>query len=237
MKLLCFPFAGASSGFYLKWKRYFGDITIVPVDLPGRGRRIAEPLCQTIKEAVDDLKVQVLPVINEKEQYTVYGHSMGSLLIFELLHELLETGEQMPVHIFLSGKNPPPVAIKKPIHQLSDEKFIKKVVALGGMEDRFFEKPTLTKVFLPVLRADFGIIENYRYEKKKQLLPVDISFFFVSDDKSIKKNQVKHWADFTSKSFQMYYFNGGHFFIMKQGEEIAGIIKETLSETHNIIPY
>jgi len=239
MKLLCFPYAGATSVAFLKWKKYMKGINIIPIDPPGRGRRIAEPLCKTINEMVDDVKVQVLPLISGEEEYAVYGHSMGSLLVFELLHELLRMGFPLPIHVFLSGKNPPHIPIEKPIHELKDDEFIEKVVAMGGMEARFFENPLLARLFLPILRTDLGILEDYHYEKKKQRLPVDITFFFASDDEGLSRQSVRQWADFASGSFRMYYFTGGHFFIhhQQQGEKIAGIIQETLSNVYDIIPY
>jgi len=237
MKLICFPYAGAASVAYMQWKKYFDGIEIIPIDLPGRGRRISEPLCETIKEMVDDVKVQILELVNREEKYAVYGHSMGTLLIYGLLHDLLKMGFPMPVHIFLSGKNPPHIPSKKPINQLNDEKFIEKIVGMGGMEACCFENPMLAKIFLPIFRADFKIVENYQYKKNNRPFPVDISFFFASDDACVDRQYVKQWADFTTGSFRMYYFMGGHFFLFEHGEQIAKIIRETLANVYEVIPY
>jgi surfactin synthase thioesterase subunit len=238
MKLLCFPYAGASSRTFLKWEKYFDGVEIIPVDLPGRGRRMAEPLCKTIEEMVDDIKKQMPKVIDQEEEYAVYGHSMGSLLINELLHDLPVMKLPMPVHIFISGKNPPHIPVEDPIYQFNDAEFIERIVRMGGMDAQTFENPVLAKVFLPILKTDFTIVENYyRPEKKKQQFPVDISYFFASDDTCLNRQFVKQWADFTSGSFRMYYFTGGHFFLFEQGEQIAKIIEETLSSFYDVVPY
>jgi len=237
MKLFCFPFAGASSAVFLQYKQYFDGITLIPIDPPGRGKRIAEPLCKTIKEMVYDLKNQLLSLVEQGEDYAVFGHSMGSLLIFELLHELMDTGFHLPVHVFMSGKNPPHIPIKNTIRQLSDDEFVKKIVAIGGMEAQFFENPVLAKLFIPILRADFGVLEEYDYQEKKQLLPIDITFFFCTDDKAINSKYVKQWSDYITGSFRMFHFKGGHFFIHEKAKEISRIIKDTLLETEIIIPY
>ena len=239
MKLLCFPYAGASGVTFQRWNKYIDGIKIIAIDPPGRGRRLGEPLCNTIEEVIIDVKRQVMEKVNQEEEYAVYGHSMGCLLIYELLHEFLEMGFPMPVHVFLSGKNPPHILVDKPICQLSDDEFIEKVITMGGIDARFLETPGLANIFIPVLRADLSISEFYRYEEKKQRLPVDVSFFFASDDSMTDNQYVKQWSNYVTGYFRMYYFTGGHFFILgqEQEERIAGIIQETLSDFENNIPY
>ena len=239
MKLLCFPYAGASAVSFQKWNKYFDGIKIIAIDPPGRGSRLGEPLCNTIGKMIFDIKKQVVEKVDPAtEEYAVYGHSMGCLLIYELLHELVEMRFSMPVHVFLSGKNPPHILVDKPICQFSDDEFIKTVIAMGGVDARFFETPGFANVFVPILRSDLSISELYNYEEKKKL-PVDISFFFASDDPMINNQYVKQWADYITGSFRMYYFTGGHFFILgqEQEEKIAGIIQETLMGSENNIPY
>ncbi|MCL1934054.1 MAG: thioesterase domain-containing protein [Candidatus Azobacteroides sp.] len=240
MKLLCFPYAGASGVTFQRWNKYLDGIKIIAIDPPGRGTRIREPLCNTIEKMMVDVKKQVVEKVNyEEEEYAVYGHSMGCLLIYELLHELSEMKFPMPAHVFLSGKNPPNILVDKPISQLVDDEFIKRVVTMGGVSADFFETSGLTNVFLPVLRADLSISELYHYEEKKQRLQVDITFFFASDDGMVDYRYVKQWANYITGVFRMYYFTGGHFFMFGQEQEqrITEIIRETLLDSENNIPY
>jgi surfactin synthase thioesterase subunit len=83
VKLLCLPHAGASSMLFLQCEKYFDSSEIIPIDPPGRGRRMSEPLCHTIGEMIADLKRQVVAEIGPNDEYTFYGHSMGALLIYE----------------------------------------------------------------------------------------------------------------------------------------------------------
>jgi len=237
MNLLCFPYAGASSSIFLKWRKYFDSVKIIPIDPPGRGKRMIEPPCKTMEDMIIDIKKQLLMLVDLNEEYSVYGHSMGCLLIFELLHELQKANLPMPVHVFLSGKNPPDIAVETSIHQLNDTEFIEKVLNMGGMEASFFENPSLTKLFLPILRADLCVVETYCYTEKKQPLHVDISVFFSPNDMWTDIRYINRWSDFTSGSFSLYNFTGDHFFIFKNEDKITGIIEETLSDIHNNIPY
>lgn len=230
MKLLCFPYAGATSSVFLKWEKYSdGNIKVIPLDPPGRGRRIAEPLCTAIDDAVEDLKKQVLDILDKEEGYAIYGHSMGCLLAYELLHKLWEEGVNMPVHVFWSGKNPPDIPVMRSVSYLDDREFLDRIAKLGGTDMRFFENPALVKLYLPVLRKDFMMLESYVYKKRRKL-PVDVTFFFSSEDKEIAAEYVRQWPDFISGDFNLYHFNGDHFFIFKYQEKIMGIINDIISE-------
>jgi surfactin synthase thioesterase subunit len=239
MILVCFPYAGASGSIFLRCEKYMGGkIKIFPLDPPGRGRRMAEPLCETIEETVVDLKKQILDLFNTKnEQYAICGHSMGSLLAYELLHELLKSDFPMPVHVFLSGKNPPDVPVKERISQMENSEFIERILKLGGTDPKFFESQTLTNVYIPILRKDLKMLETYEHKNNRKKLPVNLTFFFAVDDAEVDIEKIKHWQDFITGNFQLYYFPGGHFFFLDHIEKMATVIVETLSETENSIPY
>ena len=56
IKLFCIPYAGGSAGIYSKWNGHISKfIEVCPVELPGRGKRFSEPLCNSIKQMVDDV--------------------------------------------------------------------------------------------------------------------------------------------------------------------------------------
>jgi surfactin synthase thioesterase subunit len=236
MKLLCFPYAGGSSVKFLSWKKYLDGIEIIPLDPPGRGRRMTEPLCETLNEMVNDVKEQLLSLITRGEQYAIYGHSMGTLLVYELLHDLLEDGFHMPAHLFLSGKNPPHYLAEKPIYQFDDEMFIEELVKMAGGIS-VFEDPMMKKMYLPIFRTDFRIVETYRYKEKKQPLPVDATFLYGLFDGVISNEQTQQWADYTTGTFQTLYLPGGHFFFFGQEEKVAGIIRKTLLQENEDVPY
>ncbi|MGV7927253.1 thioesterase II family protein, partial [Mycobacterium kansasii] len=44
MRLFCLPYSGASAMIYARWRRLVPSwLEVVPVELPGRGRRMDEP--------------------------------------------------------------------------------------------------------------------------------------------------------------------------------------------------
>lgn len=46
---------------------------------------------------------------------------------------------------------------------LSDEEFLQWMISLGGTPPEILANPEALKLFLPVLRADLKVVENYRY--------------------------------------------------------------------------
>ena len=69
---------------YAKWKNYFNPyIEVVPIELAGRGYRIEESLYQGMEEAVNDAYTSIVKQI-DASPYILFGHSMGSLIAYEV---------------------------------------------------------------------------------------------------------------------------------------------------------
>jgi surfactin synthase thioesterase subunit len=49
LRLFCLPYSGASAMVYVRWRRALPDWLRCPLELPGRGRRMDEPLQSDIK--------------------------------------------------------------------------------------------------------------------------------------------------------------------------------------------
>ncbi|MFB7156991.1 thioesterase II family protein [Lysinibacillus sp. NPDC056232] len=107
MKLLCLPYSGGSACRYLKWNHMLDkDIEVIPVEFPGRGKRFAESLSKNMSELVEMMYNDIKNEIGDSE-YAVLGHSLGGIAAYELIIKLLEMNHRAPVHLFVSGCNPP----------------------------------------------------------------------------------------------------------------------------------
>ena len=113
MVLFFLPHAGGSAKSYSAFKRFLPkELTVVPMELSGRFTRYSEPLLDTVEDCVSDLIEK--HSAHFRGSYALFGHSMGTVLVTELVKQAREKGLEMPVHIFLSGKNPPsPLRMKK----------------------------------------------------------------------------------------------------------------------------
>lgn len=231
MKLICLPYAGATAMNYLKWKKLFDDdIQLIPVDPPGRGKRISQKPSVSLTDAVTDIFGQVAEILdNTEEPYALYGHSMGCILIYELLCRLREKQYRLPRHVFLSGRNPPQYPIPYYVSHLEDKEFILEILKYGGTPDGFFDNQELARLFLPILRADYKMVEEYTYVPQAKL-PVDITFFYSHHDKGISMEWVSKWKELIDGEFIVYGFDGGHFFINEKSQEIVDIMNTQLHE-------
>ncbi len=230
INLFCFPYAGGSSAVYSRLKRFADkNINVIPVELAGRGQRISEPLYNNMEDVINDVYDKIVASVDE-QPFALFGHSMGSSIVLELSHKILKNKKNEPLHLFLSGRCPPILyKVDKKIHDLPDEQFINEVYDLGGTPKEVFENRELRHIFLPILRSDYKLIEEYIYIEKDEKLNCDITVFNGKEDKMTDLEKLKKWGDYTSGKTDIFEFDGGHFFLHNQMEQIMNIMNKTLN--------
>lgn len=228
MILFCLPYAGGSESIYYKWKNHLHtSIQVVPIELKGRGKRFNEFFYESLEEAVDDIFENIKEKIVD-DDFAIYGHSMGSLLAYELYYKIYNENGKMPKHMFFSGYKAPSILRKeKQIYLLPDEEFIKEVIELGGTTQEVAENDELLKLFTPILRSDFKMLEKYLYKEKEDKIQCDISILNGKED-DITLEELLEWKNHGDKGFKVYNFEGNHFFINTNIENITRIINTTL---------
>jgi surfactin synthase thioesterase subunit len=229
LKLFCFPYAGGSTAIYNKWRRYVDPaIELVPVELAGRGKRIHEALYKDLREAVDDVFTVVTKNVNQVP-YAIFGHSMGAIIAHSLARKLRECADTQPVHIFFSGRGAPHVirSDEKKYHLMNDYDFKHEIIELGGTSPEFFEHPELLELFLPLLKNDFKIAEGKGQPEVIQPLDCNITVFAGKGD-DLTEEQCDGWKKHTNQMCTIHYFNGGHFFLHNETEQLVRLINNTL---------
>jgi surfactin synthase thioesterase subunit len=229
IKLFLFPYAGGAAASYNQWRQFL-DPTIEyrSIELAARGRRMREPNYNTIDDAVED----VFNIIkNELSQgpYALFGHSMGSMIAFELAYKIKKNNLPMPIHIFFSGRAAPqiPRDKKRTLHHLADEEFKKQLLEMGGTPKEFFDHPELLEVFLPLLKGDFRLTETYIHPKKDAPLDVDMTVFSGKQDED-STEEVEAWRVHAGRNCDIHYFEGGHFFIHDEPKQVVDIVNNAI---------
>ncbi|MEK4759856.1 thioesterase domain-containing protein [Viridibacillus sp. FSL E2-0187] len=228
MILFCLPYAGGSESIYFKWRKHLhSSIQLIPIELRGRGKRFDENFYESIKEAVNDIFENSREKI-ESNDYAIYGHSMGSLLAYEFYYKVSNLNLRKPSHIFFSGYRAPSVnREREKIYTLPDNDFIKKVIDLGGTPEELMDNQELMQLFLPTIRSDFKIIEDYMYINREDKIECNVSILNGKQD-SINLEEMLAWKNHVCKGFKVYNFEGNHFFINNNTEKITSIINETI---------
>lgn len=228
IKLFCLPYAGGSSLVFRQWQLYISPgIELVPVELAGRGTRIQEIGYKNAAEAVDDVFASIQQEIDQSP-YSLFGHSMGCMIIYDLAQKIRGNGLRPPLHLFFSGRGAPSVKRnEKKYHLLNDEDFRTEILALGGTPPELFEHAELMDLFIPLLKNDFRISEEENKETKIDPFDTDITVLMGKED-DLTPEQCDGWKKHTRRLCSTHYFNGGHFFLHHHMQSIVGLINAAL---------
>jgi medium-chain acyl-[acyl-carrier-protein] hydrolase len=231
VKLFCFPYAGGSAVLYNNWKNLLDPaILLCPVELAGRGSRIAEPFYANIPEMITDVYTKIRDKIHDGP-YAFFGHSMGAMIAYKLAHLLRKQGLPEPACIFFSGRSAPHIMRdeRKNYAQMNDEVFIKEVLELGGTPAELFMYPELVNYYLPLLRNDFTLAEETVMMEKIEPFNFNITTLF-GDEEDLNCEQRIGWKAHTKKKCNIHVLSGGHFFIHSSMQEVTEIINDTIKE-------
>lgn len=231
IKLFCIPFAGGSSIEYYKWKDDLSEqVLIYPIELAGHGTRINDKLYNSIDEAATDVTNYIMKNLDEDDTYAIYSHSMGTLIAFETYYKLVNNNVKLPCHMFFSGRQAPyDLEDNTEYYLLPDEEFLKIVYIYGGTTEEVMSDVSLKKLFLPILKSDFKIIETYVYKEKKPM-DCDITILNGSYDQSILRYDMNEWEKFAGRGIEVKILYGDHFFLFQNCRYLCNIINENLEK-------
>jgi medium-chain acyl-[acyl-carrier-protein] hydrolase len=227
LRLFCFPYAGGGSAIFHHWGTELPDgIEVCAVKLPGRESRMSEPPLARVAPLVQALAEGLLPYLDRP--FAFFGHSLGGLVSFELVHELLRQQRPTPVHLLVSAVRAPHIPTVGPdIHNLPTPAFIARLRDFKGTPEAILNHPVMMDMLLPALRADFAISETYTHSAKAPL-NCPITVFCGLQDAIVSAGALLAWQSYTRHTFTMHPIAGGHFFINQARSEVLEKITQTL---------
>jgi len=217
LNLLCLPYSGASAMVYSRWRRKLPAwLQVRPVELPGRGARMAEPLHTDMQALARQLAAEQR--LAASTPYALLGHSLGALLAFELAHELQALGCPPPLALFACGTAAPTrredYGGKNWREPKSDAELISELRELQGTPEEVLANAELMSLTLPTLRADFLLCGTYVY-RQRPALQCPLHVLGGLQDRA-SDEQLQAWRKETHGAFSLQMFPGGHFFIHEQ---------------------
>uniref|UniRef100_A0A8I6GAB2 S-acyl fatty acid synthase thioesterase, medium chain n=1 Tax=Rattus norvegicus TaxID=10116 RepID=A0A8I6GAB2_RAT len=219
-KLICFPWAGGGSIHFAKWGQKINDsLEVHAVRLAGRETRLGEPFANDIYQIADEIVTALLPIIQDKA-FAFFGHSFGSYIALITALLLKEKYKMEPLHIFVSGASAPHSTSRPQVpdlNELTEEQVRHHLLDFGGTPKHLIEDQDVLRMFIPLLKADAGVVKKFIFDKpSKALLSLDITGFLGSED-TIK--DIEGWQDLTSGKFDVHMLPGDHFYLMKPDNE------------------
>jgi surfactin synthase thioesterase subunit len=219
-QLFLFHFAGGSCYSFKPLLPYLDCFEVISLELPGRGKRMQEPLIKDFDAAVNDLFRQVREKITTTD-IIIYGHSMGAYLAAAVT-AMLEEQRIYPSLLCVSGTPGPGIAPNKRRYQMKTDEFIAELRRLGGVSEEFLTNMDLFSFYEPILRSDFEVSEGGNGEN---LTPVMAPLCAVMGDKEEYVKHITNWSRFTKSFFSHQSLEGDHFFIFNCPVETALFIK------------
>jgi medium-chain acyl-[acyl-carrier-protein] hydrolase len=228
LRLFCFPYAGAGTSAFRGWHEALPpDVEVCSLQLPGRGSRLGEPAFRRMTPLVEALAEGVRAALGTPIAF--FGHSMGALVAFELAREMRRRGWPAPRHLFVSGLAAPHLPDPAPtrLHRLTDGELVAELRRLGGTPPAVLESPEILELTLPTLRADFELLETYRYEPEPPL-DCDLTALGGQDDRFVTPGGLAAWAAETSGRFTRVVFPGNHFFLHSAAAAVLRTVSDHL---------
>ena len=234
MRLFLFPYAGGGPTAFWKWGAKLPDhIETWITHYPGRGSRYNEAPVKKLSLLVEGIYQAIHPLLDKP--FAFFGHSLGSLIAFELTRSLQQKDLPQPIVLFISACMAPQLPDPDPhIHGLSDPEFVKALQELNGTPKEIITNPKLMKLLLPTLRADFEAAENYQYNQSEHPLACPIVAFGGSDDPHVSQEGLAGWGSQTSSRFKSISFPGDHFYLNAAEDEVVQLIAKEMMYSRSV---
>ncbi|MEU3096491.1 alpha/beta fold hydrolase [Streptomyces sp. NPDC006967] len=228
LTLHCLPYAGCSARVYDGWRaRLPASIRVEPLEFPGRGSRCTELPVSALPALLEDLGHVV--TAGGQGPYALFGHSFGALIAYELARYLIASGHPAPKCLFVSGCRAPHLATpENPVFARPDDDFKLRLAQIGGTPEELLQNDELMDLYIPVIRADYTILDNYRVTKREPL-PCSVVALYGSDDTDADEESVASWEAYTQGGFTLRRVTGDHFFLHSAEDELLAHVRALIT--------
>jgi surfactin synthase thioesterase subunit len=227
-RLFCFHHGGGSAATFADWQETLGPhITVLPVQLPGREKRVQEPRFREMTALVTELNAQIGPYL--REPYLIYGHSMGALVGHALSQMRLDQGQRLPEVLVAGGAKAPhlPIAFTD-AESMPNADLGRLLVDLGGMSEVILRYPDWLRSALDLFRDDLAACLANPYRDAGPL-PCPVIAFTGDRDRLVSVADATAWQQHTVSGSRPRVVPGGHFFFKESPEEFMRAMRAVIA--------
>lgn len=224
-RLFLFHHAGGSHLLYRGWAELFPqDWELCLLEAPGRGQLQSLPLIDDCDRLVDYFHTAIAPLLDRP--FGFFGHSMGSLIAYQLTRRLHHEGDPLPTWLGVSAYGAPRVEAgtdDRP-HLMSDDELRGWLRSVGGSTPQLLDNDAVWPTFAPVFRSDFKLLATWAPPHDPEPLPVPLSVFGGRRDKLIGDDRLLSWQALTTHFRGLERYDGDHFYVMDHRQPLAAAI-------------
>lgn len=228
VRLFCFPYAGGGASAYRLWPAALPpSVELVAIQLPGTESRVRESPLETISGMV----AEFAPLIAARSDlpFGFFGHSLGSVVAFEVTRALRRAGARLPRFLIVSGRRPPRVPDRHPpLRHLSNDDLVTHIDSrYGGIRREVFQHPEMMALLLPGLRASITALETHEFRDESPLACPLVALGGASDPMS-PESDLDAWRHETTGPFARRTFPGGHFYLLNDPSPVLAEVVAAL---------
>jgi surfactin synthase thioesterase subunit len=238
LRLFVFPHAGGWSLTFQDWPdRFPSDWRVRALDAPGHGSLLDIPPIDDGEALVAHFLDRLAPEIaDDRAPFAFFGHSMGSLVAYELTRRILAEGLTPPVWLGISALSVPRPGDETAVlldGTLSDTALRHQLTRLGGTPAEVLADPCLWTVFAPAIRADLAVMRELRAKPPADApLPVAFSAFAGADDRAAPPAGIAPWGERTEHFLGLRVFPGGHFYFQ---DDLDAVAAQVTADVHTAL--
>ncbi|MDW7614878.1 alpha/beta fold hydrolase [Peribacillus simplex] len=227
--LFCFPYAGGSASFYREWKFDDDVIEVVPLEYPGHGSKYSEPLRDHMADLADSLmeEMETKYQIQSLENISLFGHSMGAIVAYEIAAKLEERYGNKVEHLFISSKSSPDYKVDQ-IDCSNSNNLKQSLKKIGGTNKELLETEDFMTLFLPIIQSDLNVLANYHDENKRKKRVGNKAVLLLGSEDSVTKESMESWNEYIEHIEGLHMLKGDHFYLKQNQDIVLKIIQEYL---------
>jgi pyochelin biosynthetic protein PchC len=187
---------------------------------------MADPFVDTMDVLADQVTAALLPFADVP--MTLFGHSMGASLAYEVVRRLEQLPAVPPAALHVSSREAPHRVVPRELYLDEDAALIAELRRLGGTDTALLDDPDVQDFVLPVLRADLSIVDTYG---PRPAAPVacPVHAWIGDADPSTPVGEMNAWADVAPCGFRLRVLPGGHFYLVEQHDAVLRVLSDQLT--------
>jgi surfactin synthase thioesterase subunit len=227
MRLVCFPWCGAGASVFRRLAASLPDhIEPLAVQLPGREDRFGEKLLRRMDEVVAHVLDDTVALLDRP--LVLFGHSMGAIVAYEVARTLKQRTGREPDVLIVSGHGSPCAKPRtaKSWHTADEDAFIANILQLGGTPSVVLNDRDMMRMFIPVLKADYEVLETHVHRPPLPLLSCPLVACAGKQDAEVTPDTLHAWSRLTTGPSHVHWFEGDHFYLCAQPETLTRHIEQ-----------